>query len=79
MTGVTFMKIAESVAILSLVLVLNAAHASDEMAGDSVNVSAYCEEQAELSGIEEANEKKQYMQECIDSFAVQEGDVQPAN
>jgi len=79
MTGVTFMKIAESVAILSLMLVFNTVHANDDMTGDSVNISAYCEEQAELSGIDNTNEKMQYIQECIESFAVQETEAQPGN
>lgn len=73
------MKIAESVAILSLVLVSNAVYAVDEMADDSVNISAYCEEQAELSGIDNPNENMQFIQECIDSFAVQESGAQPEN
>lgn len=71
------MKIAESVAILSLVLVFNTVHANDDMTGDSANISAYCEEQAELSGIDNTNEKMQYIQECIESFAVQESEAQP--
>lgn len=73
------MKIAISLAILSFILSFNAVHAADDMAADRDNIAAYCGEQAELAGIEAVNEKKQYLQECIDSFGVQEAEELTVN
>lgn len=72
------MKFAVFLAILSLALTSRVVYAAEEMpsesesvsVSESENIAAYCTEQAELSGIEDAGEKAQYLKECIDSFAV---------
>lgn len=73
------MKIAKLLAVLSFTLAFNAVHAADEMAADSENIAAYCGEQTGLAGLETVNEKQQYLQECIDSFGVQEAEELPVN
>ena len=68
------MKIAKLLVPLALIASLNIAYAEDETADEAANensdVSIYCEEQAQLAGIEDSNESAQYIQECIDSFAI---------
>jgi hypothetical protein len=68
------MKLAISLAFLLSATVLNTVYASEEMTSGNIDVPVYCEEQAQLAGIEEANEKNQYIQECIDSFGLPEED-----
>lgn len=60
------MKYAVYLAALTM-MALNTAYAS-EMANPEENISAYCTEQAELAGIDNLEEKNQYIQDCIDSY-----------
>ena len=69
------MKIAELLAILSLSAVLNVAYATEMESADNDNV-AYCNEQAEMAGIDDAQEKKQYVEECVESFTAESGETQ---
>ena len=65
------MKLAALLAILSLSAALNMAYATE----NEEDTNAYCNEQAEMAGIEDAGEKAQYMNECIDSFAIPSDDM----
>ena len=42
---------------------------AEEAASDSEDIKIYCTEQAQLAGIEEAEELNQYVKDCIDSYA----------
>jgi hypothetical protein len=68
-TGVTYMKFAVLLAVLSSTITMNTVFAA-EANNDSNEIAAYCTEQAELAGIEAAPEKSRYIKECIDSFGV---------
>ena len=61
------MKFAALIAILSLTA-LNTAYAT-EVSSSEDDTLAYCNEQVQLAGIEDANEKAQYVNDCIESFA----------
>ncbi len=41
---------------------------ADELSTSIDDYKAYCTEQAELAGIEDANELKQYIKECVESY-----------
>ena len=63
------MKLVELLAVLTIGLALNSAHATEaEDAGSDTDYAAYCTEQAELTGVEDANEKQNFINECIESF-----------
>lgn len=67
------MKFAVFMVILSSITLTGAAIAAEaEIEAENKNddYAAYCNEQAELAGIEDAGEKSQYINECIDSFAL---------
>jgi len=68
------MKLVEMLAVLSLTLTLNVANAAD-MENSDADYNAYCTEQAEMSGIEDAAEKSSYIKECIESFAEPSADA----
>jgi hypothetical protein len=70
------MKIARLLVPLALITSFQIANAEEETADATSDVSVYCEEQAQLAGIEDSNESVQYIQECIDSFAIQSDDMQ---
>ena len=71
------MKIATLVVSLALLVTpFYIAHANEELTNQEMDVNAYCEEQAQLAGIEEAEESAQYVQECIDSFGIPSDDIQ---
>ena len=61
------MKFLTLLAILSLSTVFSSAYAAeaDDEAGDVVE---YCNEQAELAGIEDATEQQAYLRDCAASF-----------
>jgi len=61
------MKLFELLAAVSLSLIVYAANAT-EMESAENDYRAYCEEQANLSGIEDAAEKSAYIKECVESF-----------
>jgi len=63
------MKFAVLLAVLSSMIIFNTAFAA-EANNDSNEIAAYCDEQAQLAGIESAAEKSRYIKECIDSFGV---------
>jgi hypothetical protein len=69
------MKISAVLAILSLTTAFGSAYAAET---DGDNVNAYCEEQAQLAGIEDSVEKQEYMKECVESYATQEDGDKPA-
>jgi len=71
------MKLVELLAVLTIGLALNSAHATEaEDAGS--DYAAYCTEQAELNGVEDANEKQNFIDECIESFeGTPDGTPQP--
>ena len=71
------MKFAVLLAVLSSTITFHAAYAA-ETANDSNEIAAYCDEQAQLAGIEDASEKSRYIQECIDSFGTPSGETQPS-
>ena len=62
------MKFLALLAILSLSTTFSTAYAA-ETDGETDNISAYCNEQAELAVIEDIVEKEIYISECIDSYA----------
>jgi len=62
------MKLAESILVLSLTMVLNTAYANETDGADK-DIQSYCNEQAELAGIEDKVELEEYINECIQSYA----------
>jgi hypothetical protein len=46
-----------------------------EEASESDNIQAYCNEQAELSGIEDGAEKRQFIEDCKASFDTSGGEA----
>ncbi|MDH5765335.1 MAG: hypothetical protein OEZ38_04895 [Gammaproteobacteria bacterium] len=69
------MKFVTLLAVLSLTTVLNPVYAT-EMANADDDIVSYCNEQAQLAGIEDAAEKAQYVNECIESYEVPAADYQ---
>lgn len=63
------MKLARSLAILSLTTALGSAYAT-EMASADNDALSYCNDQAAMAGIEDAEEKNQYVEDCVASFAI---------
>lgn len=59
------MKFSVYLAALSLAATLNSAYATDM--GNPDEVAEYCKAQAELTGIEDNDEKNQYISDCIES------------
>jgi len=70
------MKFVEVLTILSTLLIFNVAN-SAAMEDLEADYNVYCTEQAEMSGIEDAAEKSNYIKECIESFKVPSGDAPP--
>jgi len=70
------MKFAALLAISTLATASSTLYAAEE---NSVNSDylAYCNEQADLSGIENAEEKRRYVDDCIDSFTTPSADTRP--
>jgi len=62
------MKTASLVILFSLTASMSTAYAADATEGGE-DVTAYCTEQAQLAGIEDASELSLYVQECVDSYA----------
>lgn len=61
--------------ILSLTASTSTAYAQEEYSSGE-DIAAYCSEQGELAGIEDASELSQYVQECVDSYAMPEAEKQ---
>jgi hypothetical protein len=61
------MKTVTLLILLSLAASLNTVYATEEST-NADDITAYCTEQAQLAGIEDATELKQYMQDCVDSY-----------
>jgi len=72
------MKLTILLAFLSLSPILNTVHATEENVGVSVSddTAAYCDEQAQFAGIEDADEKRQFVKDCMESYGVSSGDSQ---
>lgn len=70
------MRFAFLLALLSLNSIFNTAYAAEGETSVSDDIAAYCDEQVQLSGIETAEEKTQFLKECIDGFAAPSGDNQ---
>lgn len=62
------MKFTAWLTILALTTILNTTYAADEMTSDNDETYTYCNEQAQMSGIEDVDEKNQYIKECIESL-----------
>jgi len=56
------------ITVTFITVMFNTAYAADE--DGSNDVKDYCNQQADRSGIEDANEKNLYIQECLEGFAV---------
>ena len=69
------MKTARLLILLSLTALLSTAYAT-EASNENDDVSAYCNEQAQLAGIEDQAELNQYVQECVDSYTIPAGELQ---
>jgi hypothetical protein len=70
------MKFTALLAIVALATSSSTTYATEENSANS-DYLAYCNEQADLSGIENAEEKSRYVGDCIDSFTTPSGDTQP--
>jgi hypothetical protein len=69
------MKTATLLILISFTASISTAYANEpDGSGDDVN--AYCTEQAQLAGIEDAAELGQYVQECVDSYTMPAGEQQ---
>ena len=70
------MKLVQLLAVLSLSLTLYTANA-ENMDFVEDDYLTYCTEQAIESGIEDANEKSEYIKECLESFMTPAEDSAP--
>jgi len=70
------MKFSTLLVSISLITPFYAVHATEDMTDNSNDVTAYCEEQAQMASFEDVNESTQFIQECIESFSLQSGDSQ---
>jgi hypothetical protein len=61
-----------AITLLLLTATMNIAYAEDTSPGD--DVQAYCKEQADMAGIEDATELSEYIQDCIDSYSTPAGE-----
>lgn len=52
---------------------------ADEMSETDRETIAFCEEQSRLAGIEDAQEKNDYIQVCAGNYGVVVGDVKAAD
>ena len=67
----TNMRTALLLILLSLTASMSTVYAEE---GSPDDVNAYCTEQAQLAGIEDADELRQYIQDCIDSYTAPAGE-----
>ena len=67
------MKTAALLLLVSFATAISTVNA-DELSSSNDDYKAYCTEQAELAGIEDANELKQYIIECIESYTGDAGE-----
>ena len=65
---VTDMKYTTLITAAFLSIMFNVAYAAED--DGSNEVKDYCYERVDQAGIEDANEKNQYMKECLESFDV---------
>jgi hypothetical protein len=75
-TGVFNMKFVMLLALLSLGSIANTVSAEEENAGVGDDVADFCNEQAQMAGIEDNDEMAQYIQDCMDSYGLPSGDTQ---
>ena len=59
------MKLALLFAVISLSI---SSFTNAEEVSDNDDYVLYCEEQAQLAGMEDTNEKKDYIDECLESY-----------
>jgi hypothetical protein len=67
------MKTVTLLLLVSTLFSLNSVLAEEE-SGIIDDYNAYCTEQAQLSGIEDPDELKQFVQDCLDSYTGTSGD-----
>ena len=72
------MKFNQLLAVMITGLLLNNANANEGQSTDD-DYATYCNEQADLSGVEDAGEKNIYIKECIESFEGDSGDAPQAD
>lgn len=70
------MKRTALLAFLSLYSIFNAVHATGDDASVTEDFVAFCTEQAELAGVEDQEEKKQFVKDCLLSYGVQAAESQ---
>ena len=71
------MKLALLFALLSI-STFNTVNATDaEVNFDTTDYASYCDEQAQLAGIEDAAEKREYIMECVQSYAIPTDEEMP--
>lgn len=71
------MRFVKLLVALSLAMPLSSIYAN-EANSDEDNAKAYCNEQLQLSGIEDSAEKEEYLKECNNSFSAPAGTNQSA-
>lgn len=65
--------------LLFAILSISSFHAVNAVAAENDNAenASYCNEQAQLAGIEDPAEKSDYIKECMASFGAPEDDALP--
>ena len=63
---IRYMKNTSLLAMLALMMTMNIAHAEESTA--QVDYKEFCNEQAQIAGIEDAEELKQYVKDCLESY-----------
>lgn len=71
------MKFSALLAVMALAVTVNPVYATEMNTSDD-ETYAYCNEQAERDGVENMDEKTQYIKDCVESFAIPSGDNPPA-
>ncbi|MBC8211116.1 MAG: hypothetical protein H8E21_08595 [Gammaproteobacteria bacterium] len=67
------MKLPHFFTFLCLAAVLNSAYATDASPNDD-EYRSFCAEQAQMAGIEDPDEKKQYIASCLINYGVHSAD-----
>jgi len=55
---------------ISLVIFMHSARASEDPAQNDAEFRSFCNEQAQMAGMEDADEKKQYITDCLTNYGV---------
>lgn len=72
------MKPVTLLTILSLMLSIPAVSADENIETEKETI-AFCEEQSRLAGIDDAQEKNEYIQICAENYGVTVGEAAPSN